>query len=384
MNKKNIIKELIRKYIEGKLSDAEEENLFFLIQDKEFENSIYCEQYNLWNETPEKNKHLPSEEIFKEIKEKLNITDDKLRQDDLILKGLIFQDTKSRKRRIYTFLKYAAVLFIAVFLSSLVYYNLTITGKKKDITYHEITVPYGSKIKILLADSSVVWLNSGSTLTYPNRFAEVNREVFLEGEAFFEIHKSYHKPFYVRTYDINIKVLGTSFNVKAYPEEDIVETTLISGYIQIEENEKEGKRAEKISVQSQQKAIYLKKSRQLSLETKESFKSQPLDSKKGTNLVNIDDLQKIQDMDIETSWKDNRLLFRDEQLSNLAKKLERWYNVEIEIKDDEIGNYKFTGSIKNETIEQVMEAFKFASSLDYEIHKNKIEITKSNKKTMSN
>jgi transmembrane sensor len=378
MNKKDKIKELIRKYIEGKLSDAEEENLFFLIHDKELETAVYNEQYNLWNKVSEKNKFIPYKEVFNKIKEKLNIANDKLIQDDLILKGLVFQDARSRNKRIYNFLKYAAVLFIAIFLSGLVYYMIY-SVKKKEITCHEITVPYGSKIKIVLADSSVVWLNSGSKLTYPNRFDEANREVFLEGEAFFDIRKLNHNPFYVRTYDINIKVLGTRFNVKAYPEEDIIETTLISGHIQIEENEKTGDRIEKIYLDSHQKAVYLKKSERLLLEKKESITDQPLDSKQETNVLNISDLYKTQGMYTETSWKDNQLIFRNEQFSSLAKKLERWYGVEIEIKDEEIANYRFTGSLENETIEQAMNAFKTASLLDYKIHKNKIEITKSNK-----
>jgi len=381
MNNKEKIKELIRKYVEGNLSGIEEENLFFLIHNEELENEVCDEQYHLWNswnEVPGKNKHLPSEEVFNNIKEKVKINDDKLMLDDLILKGLKFQDARSRNKRFYTFLKYAAVFFIAAFLSCLAYY-MTSKGKKKEIANHEITVPYGSKIKIILADSSVVWLNSGSKLIYPNHFAETSREVFLEGEAFFDIRKIHHKPFYVNTHDINIKVLGTRFNVKAYPEENMIETMLIAGHIQIEENEKPGKKSEKLYLESQQKAIYLKESQRLLIEKKESLKIQPLESKKETSILNTKDLNKIQDVDIETAWKDNKLIFRDEQFASLAKKLERWYGVEIEIKDDEIGHYRFTGSLENETIEQAMNAFAIASPIEYKINKNKIEVTKSNK-----
>lgn len=375
MNRDERVKELIKKYFEGNLSDAEEDYLFFLMQDNEFENAVYSSQYIIWKETSEKNKRFQSEEIFNRIKEKSDINEDKLTQDDLILNGLKFQEIRSH--RINSFLKYAAVFIFAVFFSGLAYYLI---GKaaNKTISHHEITVPSGSKIKIVLSDSSVVWLNSESKLTYPDHFSEKSREVLLEGEAFFDIAKSSHIPFYIRTNDINIKVLGTRLNVKAYPEEDIVETTLISGNILIEENIESELNKEKIRLISQQKAIYIKESQRLMLAKKESSKSQSPEVKDEVNVLTNNCMQKYQDIVIDTSWKDNKLIFRDEHFTTLVKRIERWYDVEIKIMDEEIYNYRFTGSLENETVEQALNAFKIASSLDYRINKNQVEVFKSN------
>ncbi len=385
MNSKDRIQELFRKYIEGKLSDEEAENLFFLIHDRELEDAAFDEQYRLWERVSGQNMQLHPEETFGRIREKLKITDEKLIRDDLILKGLEFTEGRSRKNRVYAFFKYAAVFFIAAFLFGAVYY-LTGTGKNNEITYNEITVPYGSKIKIVLEDSSVVWMNSGSVLIYPNDFSETGREVHLEGEAYFNIHKVNHKPFYVRTDDLNIKVLGTQFNVKAYPDEDIVETSVVFGSIQIEKNKENiapGIKKEKIHLGARQKAVYSKNSQSLMLEKVEYLTDQPLNSIREANLVNVDknnkDVNNLQDVGIETAWKDNQLIFRNERFESLSKKLERWYNVEIRITDDEIKDYRFTGSIENETVEQAMDAFRIASSLDYTIDRKTIEITKSNK-----
>ena len=376
MYKKDKFKRLLRKYFEDKITDSEKENLFFLIHDEELENAAYCEQYNLWNEVPQKNKHLRSEIEFAKISEKLKITDDQITKDDLMLKGLEFVDVRSNKRRIYSILKYAAVLFIAAFITSMTYHFIIGVEKKTEISDNELHVPNGSKIKIILTDSTTVWLNSGSKLVYPDRFAESSREVFLEGEAFFDVHKIHHKPFYVRTPDINIKVLGTQFNVKAYSDENIIETTLVEGHIQIEKNLKPGEKAEKINLDFPQKAIYLKRSRDLVLGKGKFIENQAIHS---VNIEKIDNIQHIRDADIVTAWKDDKLIFRNEQFSSLAKKLERWYDVEIKIMDNEVGNIRFTGSIKNESVEQAMNAFRVASSLDYKIDLNKIEVTIANK-----
>ena len=377
MNKSERIKKLLRGYFEGKLTDTERENLFFLIHQEDLEESVFCEQYKVWDESPNKNIHVHSKEIFERIKAKANITDEILAEGDLIFKGFKYDQLKSHKTKIYSFLKYAAVILITVLFSGIAYY-MTGRMKTEEIARNEITVPYGSRIRITLADSSKVWLNSGSTLSYPNRFAEGSREVHLEGEAFFDIRKNPRQPFYVRTSDIDIKVLGTRFNVKSYPEEDIIETTLVSGQLMIEAKSTGTAGGTKTNLYPNQKAYYSKGIRKLALERMESKQDQKQVEKESSDLVNIKNLEGIKQVTIETAWTDNLLIFRDESFSSLAKRLERWYNVEITIRNTEIGDYKFTGSLENETIEQAMKAFSFASGLDYSIDRNRIEITVKN------
>jgi transmembrane sensor len=374
MNKSERIKKLLRGYFKGKLTDAEKETLLFLIHQDDLNEAVYCEQYKVWDESPDQNKHINSGELFEKIRAEANITDEMLVEGDQILKGFRFDQLKSRKIKIYSFLKYAAVILLTVLFSGITYY---IAGRLKteEIACNEIVVPYGSRIKVTLADSSEVWLNSGSRFSYPSHFAKGSREVHLEGEAFFDIRRNPKQPFYVRTSGINIKVLGTRFNVKSYPEEDIIETTLVSGKLIVETKGSGTSIGTKTVLYPNQKASYSKKVNKLEMEIIEPIKDQKSDMKRLQNLSNIDNLVKLQPSVIETSWTDNLLIFHDEPLSSLAKSLERWYNVEISIKDTEIGDYKFTGSFKNETIEQVMKGFSYASGLDYKIEHNKIEIS---------
>jgi ferric-dicitrate binding protein FerR (iron transport regulator) len=110
------------------------------------------------------------------------------------------------------------------------------TAAERETFFTEYTVPYGSKSMVILPDSSLIWMNAGSRLRYSSAFNHAEREVFVEGEAYFKVARNEAKPFFVRTSAVTLKVLGTSFNVKAYPEEDLVETTVESGSVQVLRN----------------------------------------------------------------------------------------------------------------------------------------------------
>jgi transmembrane sensor len=375
MYKPEKIKILLRGYYEGKLSEDEQEQLFYLIHQKELEDAAFCEQYKFWEESIDQKKNVPSREMFNRIKVSLDITDDHLKEGDLILKGLKYDHQHSRRAILNKWLRYAALVVLAFLVSGIVHFILS-NPKSGDVAFNEIVVPYGSRISIKLQDSSRVWVNSGSRLSYPTNFGEEKREVYLEGEAFFEIEKNPDQPFYVKTSDIDIKVLGTRFNVKSYPEEDIIETTLISGQLMLLPKQNDVAYGKQTVLNSNQKAYYSKEAGKLELTRHEYIKDIKTISKGSSNLVNIKSTDNLEDLALETSWKDELLIFRDEPFSSLAKRLERWYGVEIVLKDSEVGDYKFTGTIRNETVEQAMKAFSVASSLDYTIDQNSIEVTK--------
>ena len=375
MYKKEKIKRLLREYFEGKLHETEWENLFFLIHQEDLEEAAFCEQYRLWEESQDRKKNGPSEKIFEGIKGKLNITDDKLKEGDLILKGLKYDQLHSRRAIINKYLRYAAIVVIASLVSGIAYFTVS-KSKSADVAFNEITVPYGSRISIVLNDSSRVWVNSGSRISYPSNFAGDKREVYLEGEAFFDIQKDPSQPFYVKTSDIDIKVLGTRFNVKSYPEEDIIETTLESGQLMLLTKQSNGSIGKQTLLNSNQKAYYSKEARKLELGKQEDIKDLRPAPKDTSNLVNTKTIENIQHMSIETSWKDELLIFRDEPFSGLAKKLERWYDVEIILKDSELGDDEYTGTFRNETVEEAMEALRVAYPIDYTIDQSRIVITK--------
>ena len=223
--------------------------------------------------------------------------------------------------------KVAAVLFIPLMLSSLLYFTKQINRNKenKSISYSEVYTPLAAKTKFLLPDSTIVWLNSGSTLKYPTSFTGKTREVSLKGEGYFEVSVNPEVPFIVKTAKINVTALGTSFNVMAYPEDCKVKTTLVAGKVKVD----------KISIGT---SLYLKPSCQVVLNTKT-----------GEMLVSQVDTR------FYTSWKDGKLIFRNEPLEIVAHKLERWFNCTIYIKGSGLKNFRYTGCIEMETLRELLE-----------------------------
>jgi len=374
MKKEEKLKILLKDYLKGRLDETSKEQLFYLVHEENIDESAVCELYKLWQEVPGGKNENASRKAFNSLKEKLQITDEKILRDDLMLKGVEYNRIKTSGRYLSTFMKYAAVLVIAVFIAF--YYNYRKNQQKpSEIAKHEISAPHGARIKILLSDSSEVWLNSGSKLIYAENFSTSDREVYLEGEAFFNVRKSNYQPFYINTSKLSIKVLGTSLNVKSYSDEDFIETTLITGQVEIKEIETHGKKAQSAFLLPEQKALYNKETGRIKIEEKKSISPVTIKTDIRTDIIGkAEQIRQSTSMDV--AWKDNKFVFNNEAFSNLIVRLERWYNVEFEIKDQEINNFKFTGIFENETIEQAMQAFKIASSIDYKFEKNKITVWK--------
>lgn len=280
-------------------------------------------------------------------------------------------------RRLLSIIKYAAVFLIGLFSWFLI--NSIFNKKEVNfgvinsyrLSYNEIVVPYGSKTKVKLPDGTFVTLNSGSKLIYPNFFKDKKREVYLEGEAHFQVKSDSSHPFYVKTDAITIRVLGTVFNVKAYPENNTIETTLLEGALEIINNSslKIFKGEKKVLLKPHQKAIFVKDENKLTFDEKEEVK---LKSYK-TEIPEIK-IQEKANVDLIVAWKDNRLIFDNERFEDIAIKLQRWFNVVIEIKSEELKNERFTGKFENETIEQVLNALRLAEPFDYKMNKNQIII----------
>lgn len=223
--------------------------------------------------------------------------------------------------------------------------------------------------KLKLKDGSIVWLNSGTQLFYSNDFEGATREVTLKGEAFFDVTKQHDKPFIVHTDAIDIHVLGTSFNVKAYEDEDHIETTLYEGAVNV--TYKNSQSLNPIKLIPHQKLIIKKEIlpvatiKNSNKTVKESFVIEKIDS------------SLTEKQTIETAWKYNRLEFNDEPLMDIAKKMERWYNVKIVIEDDALKQLRFYGSFKDETLDQALQALQIAYSFKYKtINTHEVHISK--------
>jgi len=284
-----------------------------------------------------------------------------------------YEISEKPSRFLNKFLKYAAVFLIAFSISWFI--NNQFKNWKAEnagITYQKIEVPYGSKTKVDLPDGSHVTLNSGSKLKYAASFGNKSRTVYLEGEAFFDVKKNSDLPFYVNVSGLKIKVLGTSFNVKAYPEEKTIETTLISGKVQIYNAGFDNEKNLIATLMPSQKAVYEKKSGQIAKLEKEDYSA----SDKAQVPVKLIIIQNEVKVELTTAWKDNYLVFDNERFVDLTTRIERWYNVEIILNHPDLKNARFSGKFDKETIEQAMKALTFVTPFHYKIEKNKITITK--------
>jgi ferric-dicitrate binding protein FerR (iron transport regulator) len=277
--------------------------------------------------------------------------------------------------------RYAAI-FIPAFvcgIAAMYFYASPQTSemqKEEKLLYTEYTVPYGSKSLVTLPDSSSIWMNAGSKLRYSSAFNKTEREVFIEGEAYFKVSQNKEKPFLVKSSAVTLKVLGTSFNIKAYPEEDNVETTVESGSVQVLRNVK-GQLMDKLILTSGQKVTVIKSN--ADADVLQSLVTAVPPAKTPQNIIP----EKVAEntivsknvmTELYTSWKDSRWLIRQEPLESLAVKLERRYNIHISFEDTELKDISFSGTLRDETLEQVLEAIKLSAPVNYTIQKNTVRL----------
>jgi len=346
--------ELIKKYLRNDLSERESKELNLWIESSDFNHLAFKEISE-----DEQFKNILIQEKWENHKYNWERFKNKIKLPD---KRFVIK----RKSAIAILSSFSILLLII--LGFLYRYSLDLKQIKRTDAYTYIFSPKGQRTQVILPDSSKVWLNSGSSIRYPASFNLKNREVYLEGEAFFDIKKS-KKIFIVKTIDAFIKVYGTKFNVKAYPEDNYVETTLIHGKISLIPLNYKGKKHE-IVLKPREKCIIERKEKLLEKRvTVDSLKfkasSEKLLNEKKEIEVPIVKVQRNVDAEKEESWKDGRLVFKREKFEDLAIKLERWYDVKIHFLDEKIKNYVFTGVFDRETVDQAMEALRLSSGKTY-------------------
>lgn len=284
-------------------------------------------------------------------------------------------------------LKYAAIFLVAFAFAWFFKPASSILTAQAKPNFYKVKVAYGSKTTIELPDSSVVVLNSGSSLSYPDKFETESRTVILNGEAFFEVKKNQHRPFFVKTKDITIRVLGTKFNVKSYPDEITTETTLVSGKVEILRNsdlEQKNNTKDVIPfvLKPNQKAIFTRETGKTILKEQEKE-----EVKEKTNIpaqkviaptllvANIADQNKAK-TDIDIAWKNNKLILNNDRFKDIIKKLERWYNVQITLQNPTLGDVRFSAKFDGESVSDVLNALRLIEPFHYEINKSNITILK--------
>ena len=247
--------------------------------------------------------------------------------------------------RMNTMLKIAAALVLGVFIGSLIFNKPGNLVESETVSYTSMA-PKGSVSQMILPDSTFICLNSGSTLKYTFNGEMRKREVFLDGEAWFQVQKSGDNPFIVHTQFYDVNVTGTEFNVKAYREDADVVTTLEKGSLVVTSGSI--RMQEPATLKPGEQLVYNKESRSISMKS-----------------VNTKWF---------TSWKDNKLIFINMNLKELMVLLERKYGVEIRIADPKILKYHYDGTFKNETIIEVLNLLKETLPIQYRINDQIIEI----------
>jgi ferric-dicitrate binding protein FerR (iron transport regulator) len=228
-------------------------------------------------------------------------------------------------------------------------------GKNEIASINEISTRLGSKTRIQLPDGSIVWLNAGSKLVYDKNFGKEERLVTLSGEGFFDVVRDPSKPFIVHTTNIEVRVLGTVFNVKAYPEDKSSETSLIHGSLEV-------------SIKSRPRdKIILSSNEKLVVENKISSSRDSLSEDRNLPLMSLNQIKHnpVDNSVNETQWIDNKLVFDNEPFADIAVKMERWFGVEIEIADSSLAEKRMTGKFERENIEQALESLSYASTTSF-------------------
>ena len=290
-------------------------------------------------------------------------------------------ETRNRKqynsrtrRKILQYAAVAAIIIITSLSTFIITHNVQNVADEK---YCEIEVPYGARSSLTLPDGSKIWLNAGSKLRYKRNFDIQERDVYLDGEAFFDVEKSKH-PFVVHTSHIDILVLGTTFNVKSYSDDDNIETTLVEGNIRIEQKESD----QPLFLRPKQKLTYNKRSNQYQKNSMSSEKQvqgksdEPHETEKlGAKPISIEGNVDTENV---TSWKDGKLIINNEPLEELAIKLERKYDIVFQFGNEELKKYSYSGTLRDFPLEQVLKALELTSPIKYSI-KGKIVFLTYNK-----
>jgi len=365
------IDHLIVSFLENEITNAESEILQDWLALSSSNKNYFKQIYKIWAATDMLN------ENSKDIKGVL----DKVKLKIQVSSGPLQPKRYNIKRIIQNAGKWAAVVFIATFTIVLIYSRkekISSSTATATLRYNEITVPLGAKSKIRLPDGTEVILNAGSKLTYSTDYGKKLREVELSGEGYFKVAKIKSKPFIVHTSKTSIEALGTEFNVKAYPNENIIETILVEGSLAIRKTDtKNNNKGTKES-----EVIILKPGQMLQIVKEPLQQNQTVVTVPSENAEVAESLKPIQNqqdmrigtinVQVGTSWKDARWIIKGTNLKDLAILLSRRFNVNIQLQDSTLNQYKFTGLIENETLEQVLNIVKYTVPITVKIDKGDV------------
>jgi transmembrane sensor len=357
-------KDLIIKFLDKEISHEEEKQLAELIAKDPANKAYFNEIVTIWqfSGTLSKSSSEMDSLAFQKLMSKINNE-----------KG------KQRKLLPVNILKAAASILFIFALGGVSFYFFFSGKQQIKVKPQNITVstPFGTRSELKLADGTRVWLNAGSTITYNENYNIGSRTVNLIGEAYFKVAKDPAKPFVVNSGGMKVKALGTAFNVKAYPGDRTLIATLVEGKIVVE-----GK-----SIKQGSFSYTLKPNQNITLTTVKTLGIQKkiMPARKNVSLEKLDkrESRPIENVSLQsnintvffTSWKDKRWIIERASFNTLAEMLERRYNVKIIYNPVEMAQISFTGTIENETLEQVIHILQLSAPLKYKLAKGEVSFS---------
>ena len=331
-------KELLIKFLNNRCTEAEVNEVFHWINTNALDEKDKKWSIEVWNSQRETNEMYNENfyAIFDKIQERIDGNNQNVNakaSESLKLSVLANWITKA-----------AAILLIPVL--TFLFYTLSVKKIESDkytklaTDSLEVIAPFGSKTVVQLSDGSEVQLNYGSKIKYPYFFSSDAREVTLTGEGFFKVAHNPEKPFIVKAGSLNVKAVGTTFNVSAYPDDNIIGTTLVTGTVILEQDKKDG-----------------------NIETIGTMKP---GLHVNYNLLTGSISSTDGNIEKYISWTEGKLIFIDTPLLQVTERLSRIFHVDFEVKD-EIKNYTYTVTFKNDPLYQILDLMSIATPIAYKI-----------------
>lgn len=318
--------QVIKRYLDGNGTEEDKSQIITWYSNLEAEKELRKKSRQYWEDVPE------------------NVTDEEY--DETIVLGRIYREiimkeehVRSKPKKAFVKMinfmaKAAAILFLPL-LALYISKGDNLKYSDSEIIYTSIYSPLGTRTMFYLPDGSKGWLNGGSYLEFAEGFPGKTRGVSLKGEAFFNVKTDAEKPFVVSTKNLNIKAKGTSFNVLAWDDVPETEIVLVEGKLDI---------------------YYHKERHIVSLAPGKLLRSMPK--------VSDSYIQKI-DVDMHIAWVDGRLVFREDPFLEVVKRINRWYNVNIVIKDEILETYKYVATFQDETLDEILKMLAMSAPISY-------------------
>lgn len=333
-------RQLIEKYFQNQCSPDEVRKLVNWINSHASKAEFGNDFQLLWQQTSNKENDYAWKDAWKKLQERIEVEE--------LINSLPFdkgQQNKTNQKPAYQLAVAAVISLVVISIASLFYFNNK-TLQQQPSTVHSMvqkSTEKGQKLTIHLEDGSKVMLNSQSTLKFPGHFTDSLREVWLQGEAYFNVVGDAKKPFVVHSGNINTTVLGTSFNINAYQDQNIFEVAITSGKVEVTEF----KTGDNLVINPGEMAVY---NNETTLLTNQEFS------------------------EISIAWKDGIIYFKNADFDEIISTLERWYGVDFLLQGNVDKQWEFSGKFQNESLRNILEALQFAYDFKYKLDRKKVYV----------